>query len=67
MSLFLIKNKTEKAFGDKIVKLSRKTQDSIKASGKLFGEFCLENYDGRNSQDIFNELNTLKDKKRLMH
>lgn len=64
MSLFLIKNKTEKTFGDKIAKLSRKTQDSIKASDKSFDKFCLENYDGRNSQNIFNELNTLKDKEK---
>jgi integrase len=64
MSSFLIKNKTEKTFEDKIAKLSRKTQDNIKASGKSFDKFCIENYDNRTSQDIFDELNTLKDKEK---
>lgn len=60
MSSFLIKNKTEKSFEDKISKLSRKTKDNINASRKSFDRFCSEYYDGRNSEDIFNELNVLK-------
>lgn len=62
MSSFLIKQKTKKSFEDKISKLARKTQDNIKASKKSFDRFCPECYDGRNSEEIFNELKILKDK-----
>jgi nucleosome binding factor SPN SPT16 subunit len=49
MSSFLIKNKTEKTFEEKISKLSRKTQKSIKAANKSFGRFCKEYYNGKTS------------------
>lgn len=55
MSSFLIKNKSEKSFEEKISKLARKTQESIKASNKSFEKFCMDNYDERTSQDIFDE------------
>jgi hypothetical protein len=42
----LIKNKTEKTFEDKISKLSRKTQESIKATNRSFDRFCKEYYCG---------------------
>ncbi|KER05894.1 integrase family protein [Marine Group I thaumarchaeote SCGC AAA799-E16] len=64
MSSFLIKNKSEKSFESKISKLARKTQESIRASNKSFARFCLEYYDQRTSQDIFDEINTLKDKEK---
>ena len=60
MSSFLIKEKTKKSFEDKISKLSRHTQDNIKTSMKSFDRFCSEFYDGRNSEEIFAELNVLK-------
>jgi len=62
MSTFLIKEKTKKSFEDKISKLARKTQDNIHASKKSFERFCPECYDGRNSEEIFNELKILKEK-----
>jgi len=58
----LIKEKTKKSFEDKISKLARKTQDNIHASKKSFERFCPECYDGRNSEEIFNELKILKEK-----
>ena len=61
MSTFLIKEKTKKSFDDKISKLARKTQDNIHASMKSFERFCPECYDGRSSEDIFNELKILKE------
>jgi len=61
MSSFLIKQKTKKSFEDKISKLARKTQDNIKASKKSFDRFCPECYDGRNSEEIFNELKIQKE------
>ena len=62
MSTFLIKEKTKKSFDDKISKLARKTQDNIHASMKSFERFCPECYDGRSSEEIFNELKILKEK-----
>ena len=62
MSSFLIKEKTKKSFDDKISKLARKTQDNIHASMKSFERFCPECYDGRSSEEIFNELKILKEK-----
>jgi len=62
MSTFLIKEKTKKSFDEKISKLARKTQDNIHASKKSFERFCPECYDGRNSEEIFNELKILKEK-----
>jgi hypothetical protein len=62
MSSFLIKNKIEKTFEDKISKLSRKTQESIKAANRSFDRFCKEYYSGKTSEEIFEELNILKGK-----
>ena len=62
MSSFLIKNKIEKTFEDKISKLSRKTQESIKAADRSFDRFCKEYYSGKTSEEIFEELNILKGK-----
>ncbi|MCH9042069.1 MAG: site-specific integrase [Thaumarchaeota archaeon] len=60
MSSFLIKQKTKKSFEDKIRKLAQKTKANIYASENSFKRFCLEFYDGRNSKEIFSELNILK-------
>jgi len=60
MSSFLIKQKTKKSFEDKISKLAQKTKANIYASENSFKRFCLEFYDGRNSKEIFSELNILK-------
>ncbi len=65
MSSFLIKQKTKKSFEDKISKLARKTRANIYASENSFKRFCLEFYDGRNSKEIFSELNLLKDKEQI--
>jgi len=62
MSSFLLKKKTTKTFEQKISKLSRKTQESVNSAKKSFEKFCVENYDGRNSEAIFEELNALKGK-----
>jgi len=61
MSTFLIKEKTKKSFEDKISKLARKTQANIYASNRSFERFCPECYDGRSSEEIFNELKILKE------
>lgn len=65
MSSFLIKNKTEKTLEDKISKLSKKTQENIKAINKAFDMFCKEYYDGKTSENIFQELNVLKGKEHI--
>ena len=65
MSSFLIKQKTKKSFEDKISKLALKTRANIYASENSFKRFCLEFYDGRNSKEIFSELNLLKDKEQI--
>jgi len=65
MSSFLITKKNKKSFEDKISRLSRKTQESIMASSRSFNRFCLDYYDNRTSQDIFDELNLLKGKEQV--
>jgi len=55
MSSFLIKNKIEKTFEDKISKLSRKTQEGIKAANRSFGKFCKEYNSGKTSEEIFED------------
>jgi len=65
MSSFLITKKNKKSFEEKIDKLAEKTQNNIHAANKSFDKFCLDFYDSRSSQDIFGELNTLKDKEQL--
>lgn len=61
MSSFLLKNKEKKTFEEKIRKLSRKTQDNIRAANNSFGKFCNEYYDNRVSEQIFEELSLLKE------
>ena len=65
MSSFLIKSKTEKTFEDKISRLSRKTQENIKAANRSFDRFCQAYYNEKTSEDIFEELNILKDKEHI--
>ena len=60
MSSFLIKNRKKKTFEDKIEKYAKKTQESIWASISNFERFCLDFYEGRKSQDIFDEINVLQ-------
>lgn len=64
MSSFLVKNKTEKSFEDRIARLSGKTRESIRASNNSFERFTQDYYQGKSSQDIFDELNTLSEKER---
>jgi len=51
-----------KTFEDKISKLTRKTQESIKTANKSFDRFCKECHNGKTSEKIFEELNILKGK-----
>lgn len=60
MSSFLIKNKIEKSFEEKIERLSRKTKENIHATNRSFERFCTDYYNGKSSQEIFDELNILK-------
>ncbi len=60
MSSFLLKKKEKKTFEEKIRKLSRKTQESIQAANNSFGRFCVDHYDSRSSNEIFEELSMLK-------
>lgn len=62
MSSFLIKNKTEKIFEEKISKRSRKTYESTKAANRSSNRFCKEYYNGKTTEEIFEELNILKGK-----
>jgi len=61
MSSFLIANKEKKTFDQKISKYSDNMISSIYAAKKSFEKFCVEYYDGRASDEIFKELNLLKD------
>jgi len=45
-----------KTFEEKISKLSKKTRDNINASRHSFEKFCIEYYDGRKADEIFEEL-----------
>jgi len=48
--------KQTKTFEEKISKLSKKTRDNINASRHSFEKFCIEYYDGRKADEIFEEL-----------
>jgi len=61
MSSFLIEKKKKKTFEEKISKYSENMRSSIYAAKKSFEKFCVVYYDGRKSEEIFNELNLLKD------
>ncbi len=50
-----IKQQT-KTFEEKVSKLSKKTRDNINASRHSFEKFCIEYYDGRKADEIFEEL-----------
>ena len=65
MSSFLLKKKEKKTFEEKIRKLSRKTQESIRAVNNSFGRFCIDHYDSRLSEEIFEELSMLKGSEQL--
>lgn len=65
MSSFLLKNKQEKTFEEKIANRSKRTREIFETVQKSFNQFCKEYYDGRTSNDIFNELHFLDDKERL--
>ncbi len=56
MESFLNVKKQTKTFEEKISKLSKKTRDNIHASRHSFERFCIEYYDGRKADEIFEEL-----------
>jgi len=60
MSSFLIAKKEKKTLDEKINKYSQNMKNSIYASRESFDKFCLKYYDGRESQEIFDELRLLK-------
>ena len=60
MSSFLIAKKEKKTLDEKINKYSQNMKNSIYASKESFEKFCLKYYDGRESQEIFDELRLLK-------
>lgn len=45
--------------------MSKKTQENIKAANNALDRFCKEYYDGKTSEDIFEELNILKGKEHI--
>jgi len=53
---FLKTKQQTKTFEEKISKLSKKTRDNINASRHSFEKFCIEYYDGRKADEIFEEL-----------
>jgi len=54
-----------KTFDEKILKLSKKTRDNIFASKHSFQKFCIEYYDGRTIDEIFDELKLHKENDRI--
>ena len=61
MSSFLLEKEKTKTFDENINKYSENTKSSIYAAKKSFEKFCPEYYEGRQSSEIFKELNSLKD------
>lgn len=61
MNSFLISKKESKTFMEKISKLAKKTQNNIYAAENSFNRFCSEFYEGRKSDEIFAEINVLKE------
>lgn len=57
----MITKKESKTFENKISKLAKKTQSNIHAAANSFDRFCSEFYEGRKSNEIFAELNILKE------
>jgi len=53
---FLKIKQQAKTFEEKVSKLSKKTRDNITASRHSFEKFCIEYYDGRKADEIFEEL-----------
>jgi len=62
MTSFLLEKENTVTFDEKISKYSKNMQHSIYATKKLFDKFIIEQYDGRKSDEIFKELNSLNDK-----
>jgi len=62
MSSFLLEKESSKTFEEKIGKFSENMKSSIYAAKKSFDKFCIEKYDGRKSDEIFKEMNSLKGK-----
>ncbi|WP_316505354.1 hypothetical protein [Nitrosopumilus sp.] len=56
----MLKKKEKKTFEEKIRKISRKTQENIRAANNTFERFCHEYYDSRTLDQIFEELSLLK-------
>ena len=56
MSSFLIESKQKKTLEDKISTRSLRTQEIFKTTQKSFETFCNEYYEGRTSDDLFDEL-----------
>ena len=60
MSSFLLKEKSKKSFEDRLNKKADATKKAIKTALTSFDKFCSATYDDRTTDDIFEELNTLK-------
>lgn len=65
MSSFLLKKKQEQTFEQKIANRSKRTREIFETVQKSFNQFCLEFYENRTSQEIFEELRTLEDSQRV--
>ena len=59
MSSFLIESKQKKTLEDKISTRSLRTQEIFKTAQKSFETFCNEYYEGRTSDDLFDELSKI--------
>lgn len=65
MSSFLLKKKQEKTFEQKIENRSKRTREIFATVQRSFNKFCLEFYEGRSSQEIFNELRVIDEPERI--
>ena len=61
MSSFLLKEKTKASFMTKLLPLKFSTKENYRSSLKKFETFCSESYQGRKSDEIIDEIKSLKE------
>ena len=64
MQSFLLKKKDKETFLDTIKSLKYSTWENYRASINRFGQFCKEQYSGRNIEDVVFELKSIPEESR---
>src|SRR5437899_3366019 len=59
MESFLLKKKTKKSFMEGIMVLKYSTKENYQAALHRFEQFCNQNYEGRTSEDIIQEVKSI--------